>query len=642
MKKNIFILLILLTIPVLVHPVSPEGVIIKNLSMKPVPFNERRDPQSDSPYNAFDGDLKSAALYSDFTVEFETPVSIDQIKIMNGNTSSKDVFMKSNRERDVEITLYAVAIKSNKNETEKEKPKIKKKKETKKDTGKEKNIKVKESKEKNQPEINEKNKKENKEKEIKKSGTPEKVVNADEYETSDDYIQNNVMLYLTASETVSDPVEKTVLTPEKETKKATGKTDKNKATPKKKSDEIKKTSKKKNAKKVSDKKVVKESVSDTASGGNIIEITDSKKNKSAADTEKKDKAAESVQKAETLKNQAVKVETIKPITGTEKVPDIEQDNPIEKLPIPEIKKDKIKKLEPAKKVQVKADEKKKVITEKEKKPISADKKLSKKKATKPESKMNKNFGVTDKKITDKREELKKEGKSTGTPDKPDENVTVNKMTGIVKIEGDSEGRVFVYASLKDSMDFQSLDLKGEYTVTKIGFRTKDDEYYSGTESDRSGITEIALFNKGKIISFQGIENLKKTYKDRYNKYLTDSISGETFVMLDNNEIVMRMTFRKDGRMEFHDRFKCSKKGDAECTSTSMPDMWRVTDGKLFMRYHTLWRVWKYELDCQSDMLSAQSEMTEPPRWMKIYYKSDTGFSDKYLDLARSEKGIWTE
>ena len=73
----------------------------------------------------------------------------------------------------------------------------------------------------------------------------------------------------------------------------------------------------------------------------------------------------------------------------------------------------------------------------------------------------------------------------------------------------------------------------------------------------------------------------------------------------------------------------------------MPDMWKVTDGKLLMRYHTLWRVWKYELDSQNDMLSDNEDQL-PPRWMKLYFKSDTGFTDQYLELYRSEKGIWAE
>jgi hypothetical protein len=53
----------------------------------------------------------------------------------------------------------------------------------------------------------------------------------------------------------------------------------------------------------------------------------------------------------------------------------------------------------------------------------------------------------------------------------------------------------------------------------------------------------------------------------------------------------------------------------------------------------LWRVWKYELDSQSDMLDEKGEFY-PPRWMKIYYKTDNGFTDKYLDLVRIDNGIW--
>ena len=145
-------------------------------------------------------------------------------------------------------------------------------------------------------------------------------------------------------------------------------------------------------------------------------------------------------------------------------------------------------------------------------------------------------------------------------------------------------------------------------------------------------------NNGKRIPIQGIETSKKIYAERYNNTLKESLSGETFVMLDKNETALRVTFRKDGKLEFYDRFKCAKKSDPDCTSISMPNAWRVADGKLQMRFHTLWRVWKYELDSQSDMLSENSE-SNPPRWMKIYYKSENGFTDKYLDLVISNNGI---
>jgi len=123
--------------------------------------------------------------------------------------------------------------------------------------------------------------------------------------------------------------------------------------------------------------------------------------------------------------------------------------------------------------------------------------------------------------------------------------------------------------------------------------------------------------------------------------LSDSLSDETFLMLENNEIALRVTFRKNGKLEFYDRFKCAKKGDPDCTSLAMPDAWRVTDGKLMMKYHTIWRVWKYELDSQNDMLSESGEY-ESPRWMKIYFKNGNGFSNKYLNLVKSDEGIWAK
>ena len=700
MKKHIFLIFLLLAIPALVFPVTDEGVTITKLSMEPVPFNERRDPAADSPYNAFDGDMKTAALYSDFTMEFSKPVTIDQIKIINGNASGKDFFKRDNRERDIEITLYTIAVKTDKT-TEKKTKKSKPVKSGKADDKKT-PAKVKEEKGKTEPDKIDKEKTDKKDKEIKKIETPEKVVRSDEYESFEVYQQDGVKFFFTASETVTEPVKesagdtKTVKTTPAEKKADTKKTAVKK--PEKKKEAKSKTAKKKESGKKT--KPVKETVKksspkagtsaaqkkELAPDKNIIEITDSKKDKPVSADDKKITEPEKKIIPEVQKKEMDETETRKALAAEDKTEKKKTDKTAKKTSPQVIKKTAVKKpvkktaaktaaksadkntakkeavkKAPAKTEPVKKESDKIEIiesknkTEKQKLPVE-NKSDENKQAAKPEIKKEDNKkaavkpAVEKKKVPEKKaaKEIKKESakkekdvKKQAAEIKPVENVKVKKMTGVVRIDDDKAGRVLVYASLKDSMASQNIDLKGNYAVTKMDFRTRDDEYYSGSVPDRSGITEISFMNNGKRVAVQGIDAMKKSYIERYSKNLADSLSGETFIMYENNDVALRMTFRKDGRMEFFDRYKCSKKGDPDCTSLSMPDMWRITDGKLLMRYHTLWRVWKYELDSQNDMLS-DNEQHEPPRWMKIYFKSDKGFTDKYLELYRSEKGVWAE
>jgi hypothetical protein len=625
MKKHFLILFLLFVTPVLLHSVTDEGISIVKLSMEPIPFNERRDPVTDSPYNAFDGDIKSAALYSDFIMEFSKPVVIDQIKVMNGNASDKNLFKKQNRERDIEIILYTTAVKSDKKIIEKkkkpvpEKKVIKKLPEEKKDN---KDIKDKVLPD-NSDDVKPDPDKENKE-DLKKTDTPEKVVQGYDREIFNEYKPEGVKFFLTASQTV-------------------------------------------------------------------IEITDSKKDKTSNSEAIKKRIAEEAAKKNEVKNENENTSIQKELAGVDPSGKVEPDKPVEKTVLPEVKKPlksekKIQRKEPVKSVKKNPVKRSTDVKKTEKK---AEKKIEKKseavtktpakKSVKPAMVKPAVKKTDDKKIPEKKpavqkkSEIVKEVKQTDVekdkvkkaePEKTEvvevkkdekkapedskkiippviveEKVVVKKMAGVVRIEDDKNGRVLVYASLKDSMGYQNIDLKGVYAVTKIEFRTRDDEYYMGSEADRSGITEIGFFNNGKIISFQGIDQSRKSYLERYNKTLSDSLSGQTFVMLENNEIILRAVFRRDGKIEFHDRFKCAKKGDPDCTSLAMPDAWRVENGKLLMRYHTLWRVWKYELDSQTDMLDEKGEFY-PPRRMKIYYKTDNGFTDKYLDLVRIENGIW--
>ena len=708
--------------PALLYSVPDDGISILKLSMKPVPFNERRDPVADSPYNAFDGDLKTAALYSDFSIEFSKPVTIDRIRVMNGNTLNKDLFKKSNRERDIEITLYTVAPKTGEKTSAKKEKKIKSKKTEKK------SVQLKDEKTNDSKDIKIPDKKDKLEKDNSKNEPVEKVSYSVEFEKYDEYQEDNIKLYMAASDTVIGPENKVisgkpniVKTDQEKKSKKTAKPDikknniGNKSSKKKNGESKTENKKKKKVKTKADKKQIKKDKvtkkkksaavpvktaittgKDTSNvksdDKNIIIITDSKKAEKienvSTDSEKikepvKDIKSESekniVSGKEIKKESADESKSIPVEPGKDNSIQIEPDKTVDRISLPELKKLAKKTEIPVKKTGKKRTDKKvvkgKTKTDSSEKGKSADEKNDKNKIEIVESKNIKEKVsipsaekkiIPDKKIsktknekkdneklsdtkTNKKEPLKiqekkeKENKQvTGNQDVQisKEDLTIKKMTGIVRIKNDSNGRVFVYTTLKDSMDFQNLNFNVSYSVTKINFRTRDDEYYHGSENDRASITEIQFSNKGKIIRFNGIDSLKKSYAERFNKTLTDAIAGETFIMYDNNETVLRMIFKKDGGIEFYDRFKCTKKGGADCTSVSMPDRWKVTDGKLLMRFNTLWRVWKYELDSQSDMLDEKNEQTNSSGWMKIYYRSENGFSDRYLDLVRSEKGIW--
>jgi len=767
MKKNILLILFLITIPLILHPETEDGIIIKKFTMEPVPYNERRDPVADSPYNAFDGDSKTAALYSNFTLEFGKPVKIDQIKIINGNASGKDNFKKNNRERDIEITLYTDVVYSPgiKEKKEKKKKTVNKKiqlkgSELKKEDSSKKTVPDKIDKDKTDKNTNEENKiknekiekenteqknndikeKENEDREKNKTEIPEKVVYDNNFNKSELSHNGYVKLHLIA-DTVSDAEQKSVedikteniepvkkqdqVTNTSETKKKKTGNPKTKSTGIKKSEddknkieiieskkekpadikkaeltddkseeknkeikpenvkentddtevkkslaadqkpevlkkkpEIKKTKavkkksdskktgkskkskanskdKKKNKVKPSKKsaKKTEKKKTDTkkeipANNKNKIEITETKEKTVKEDTPPEVKKNEEIQKDEKqdMEKKESTVTEIKKTNPEEKeAVKIDPDKPVEKIVLPEMKKKEEKKQE---KQQLKK------TTQKSGKEKTKKEKSKKDKSHAPDKKTEEN--KTESKTSDKKKVLKID------KEKKTEDVKVKKMTGIVRIENDNAGRILIYTTLKDSMEFQSISLKGEYTIKKIDFRTRDDEYYTGTEPDRSAITEISFFNKSKKIPFAGIDSMKKSYTERYNKALTDAISGQTFIMNDNNEIILRLIFKKDGGIEFFDRFKCRKKVDPDCTSLQMPDRWKITDGKLLMRYHTLWRVWKYELDSQSDMLDEENTFIEPPRWMKIYFKSENGFTQNYIDLQRSDNGVWSK
>ena len=111
MKKNIRRIVTLIGIFIISGTVYGDGISILKLTSDSIPFNEMRDPVNDSLYNIFDTDPVSSALFSDFTVQFNMPVTVDEFKIINGNSSQ---FKKFGRLKDIEITLYTTSVKDDK------------------------------------------------------------------------------------------------------------------------------------------------------------------------------------------------------------------------------------------------------------------------------------------------------------------------------------------------------------------------------------------------------------------------------------------------------------------------------------------------------------------------------------------------
>jgi hypothetical protein len=96
--------IVIIVIFVLVYGIATgEEVNVIKLASEPVPFNEMREPVNDALYNAFDNDKDTAALFSDFLVQFNVPIIADEIKIINGNRWK---FSEFSRLKDLEMVLY--------------------------------------------------------------------------------------------------------------------------------------------------------------------------------------------------------------------------------------------------------------------------------------------------------------------------------------------------------------------------------------------------------------------------------------------------------------------------------------------------------------------------------------------------------
>jgi len=512
MKKQITSVILILSLFVLPGTASVDGISILKLTSEPVPFNDLRDPVNDSLYNAFDIDPESSALFSDFSIHFTVPVTLDELKIINGNTRQ---FKQFGRVRDIEITLYTTKEiedkKSIKSVDKKFKSKqIKKDQKIKKDKSSEEK--------KNQAPVKDKQ--------------PDKEPLKDEKnKNSDDKNNGGVTAFLDPE--IFAPVTCILNKPLAEEPGKPVHVD-------------------------------------------VEEIqTDKSENKK---TDIRDSGKTSIKK-----------------NGTKE--QITADDKKKKAAIPKAAKQ--------------ADKKKKTLIPS---PIikqdAAEKSLNKKNSVKTET-----------------------SPATGE-------IPFKKMEGITKIENDSEGRVIINVSLKDVNREQSIKLGGVYSISAFEIRKRDDYNYIGSNSDQPYLSSISLFYKSKRLIFQGLDPLKKEYEQKFVKSLELSIADKVFSAFENDKEVTRVFFKKNGQIEIRDRFKCTKKNDIDCTSSFMPDMWIIRNGRLYMRYKNEWIPWKFELEYTPEIMNGAESESDSRQWLKLYYKNETGFSENYLYFEKSKDQEW--
>lgn len=238
----------------------------------------------------------------------------------------------------------------------------------------------------------------------------------------------------------------------------------------------------------------------------------------------------------------------------------------------------------------------------------------------------------------KKEPLKADFKKENKPAKDD--IPFKKMEGLTRIENDSEGRVIINVSLKDIPREQSIKFGSVYTIAAMEIRKRDDSNYAGSSSELPYISGINFYNKGKQLTFQGLEPLKKGYEERFVKALDASIADKIYSAFDQDKELTRVFFKKNGKIEYRDRYKCLKKNDPDCTSAAMPDMWMIRDGRLYMRFMNDWIPWKYELEYTPEFMNGAESESDSRQWLKLYYKKGSGFSENFLYLEKSDTQRW--
>jgi hypothetical protein len=90
-----------------------QGINVTYISMaSTTAFEEWKHPGKYSPVMAFDGDRSTCFAEDesdnsfDFGIRFEKDIQIDEVRIMNGNGKSEDLFKKNNRVIELKVVFY--------------------------------------------------------------------------------------------------------------------------------------------------------------------------------------------------------------------------------------------------------------------------------------------------------------------------------------------------------------------------------------------------------------------------------------------------------------------------------------------------------------------------------------------------------
>ncbi|HOP62607.1 MAG TPA: hypothetical protein PK358_05055 [Spirochaetota bacterium] len=256
----------------------------------------------------------------------------------------------------------------------------------------------------------------------------------------------------------------------------------------------------------------------------------------------------------------------------------------------------------------------------------------------------KNLKETDNKIeikkTDKDKVSDVKSKKTKILDrnKNKKKTSYKRVPKIHRIKDGDNLRIIIYITLNDVKTAQSIKLGGLYTIQGFSMRQIDNSY-SGQGSSAPYLTDL-LFAKGKNkIMVDGLGPLKKEYEENFRQVLKDSINGKVFSVFEGLEEKARILFSNDGNIKCRERFSCGGKGESDCVCASMPDKWKIMEGRLYFRYQKKWLQWKYELSNENDLLNVKIIKSDPG-WFKFYIRNEKEFTNRYLLLEKTVPRVW--
>jgi hypothetical protein len=177
-------------------------------------------------------------------------------------------------------------------------------------------------------------------------------------------------------------------------------------------------------------------------------------------------------------------------------------------------------------------------------------------------------------------------------------------------EGSSE-----YFTLKDTIEFQSLKLKTIHYSDTIfissdckqnqnGNPSTCDRIYKGSKYNDTCLTELAFYYKGQKIEILDVEKLKKDYVARLQADLIRTFSDKSFRVVfttpqDYFLSVCELKSDKNGNLKASNISK--NKYFIGDTKTYIPDMWKVENAKLYLRFNGKWMLYKYYLESENEM-----------------------------------------